>query len=272
MRKLRNQAGKPSGVPERKASAGFEVVNAPAERCSVHRGSLGDRFVRYRGRDYILIGLYYVPRPWRAPRPYFVLRRAEDSDRASVPAWKGARRRLRPAHLVRAGLCALIIAIVLTMPAWITSRPRSAVPSAAQRVAPSTMPRVPARNRGASISRSTPERGGAVDRQLASAVVRRSGRARVRRPPRRPLYTATRPGRTMIAFYAVSFGAFRDGRQAGEVARRVRAMGYRAIASPAGVSVRVHGHRYRTRANAARMVRIFRMIGLPASVEAVHAG
>lgn len=138
MGKLRNRASKASGVRGRKPSAGFEFVNAPAERCSVHRGSLGHRFVRYRGRDYSLIGLYYVPRPWKTPRPFFVLRRVDGDEGASVPAWRGERRKLRPAHVVRAGAYALIIALLLAFPAWIASKPRSSVTPAAHGVAPFT--------------------------------------------------------------------------------------------------------------------------------------
>lgn len=137
MRK-RNRAGKTSGVRGRNPRAGFEFVNAPAERCSVHRGSLGRRFVRYRGQDYILMGLYYVPRPWKKPRPFFVLRRVDGGGGAPVPAWSGERRRLRPAHVVRTGLYALIIAILLAFPAWTTSESRSSVPPAARGVAPFT--------------------------------------------------------------------------------------------------------------------------------------
>jgi hypothetical protein len=252
--------------------AGHQFVNAPARRCSVHRTALGQRFVRYQGGDYTVMGLYYVTKPWNNPCPFFVLRSIDGGDRAAVSAWSGEPRELRPASLFRTLAHAVIIAILLSLPAWIGPKLHVSVPPAAHVVAPFTMPGVPAGSRRASISRSTPPRGGSVDRHSATAAGVRRGRARMSHPSRRRPYTANRPRSKMTASYAVSFGTFRDGRQAGAVARRVRAMGYRATTNPAGVGIRVRGHRYPTRANAAHMVRIFRKIGLPASVEVVDVG
>jgi hypothetical protein len=135
MRLLWIRAGRDEGRG-RVTSAGLEYVNAPAARCSVHRGSLGRRFVRYQGCDYTVTGLYYASRPWQKPCPFFVLRRIEGE--AAAPVWRGDRWKPRRAVAVRAVTCAVIIAVVLAWPAWIASRPSSSVPPAAHAVTPLT--------------------------------------------------------------------------------------------------------------------------------------
>ena len=100
MRLLRIGAGKRSRVREHDPTDAVQFVNAPAEHCLVRRGAFGHRLVRYRGGDYTVMGLYYEPRPWRQPRPLFVLRRVDAGSAASASAWSGERRRVRRAHVV----------------------------------------------------------------------------------------------------------------------------------------------------------------------------
>ena len=138
MRMLRIGAGRGEGRG-RGPSAGRECVNAPAERCSVRRASFGRRFVRYQGRDYTVMGLYYVPRPWKKPRPFFVLRRIDGGVAGPVSVWSGERWRLRRALAIRAVTCAAIIAFVLALPAWIAWKPHSSVPPGAHGGTPLTV-------------------------------------------------------------------------------------------------------------------------------------
>jgi len=89
---------------------------------------------------------------------------------------------------------------------------------------------------------------------VAAPAVRRTERQAGRLPAR-------------VAGYATVFGNFTSAEAATVRARLVRAKGYVARVVPAGTSFRVLGRTYARRSDAERMARIFREIGLPASVQ-----
>jgi hypothetical protein len=253
------------GVPDRR------FVNAPAERCSVRRTILGERLIRYRGKDYALMGLYYVPRPRERPLPFFVLRSIGDGDRASVSvSLRCERRRLRPATAGRLAACVLTAMVLLASSSRFGSERHPSGPPPADRVALSTIP-------GASIERHRVDR----SRPASPHPGRDRGRGAIMVTTAHHRLPATRPQPRLAAhrsrnkmnvsprtaFYTVGFGTFRDRRLAEAMARHVRARGYRAIVTPAHAGARVLGHRYPTRVSAARMVRILRAIGLAAALE-----
>jgi len=250
---IRHPTGDPQGSEACRGLTGRQFVNAPAERCWVRRTTLGERFVWYRGKDYALMGLYYVPRPGKRPLPFFVLRSMDGAGRAPVPVPLGSERwRLRLVSAGRLAACVLTAAVLIAPPPRFGSESYPSGPPPADRGALSTVPGAAVENRRMTLSRPASPRAGTDHRRGAITVA------------------ATTAGRTSV--YTLSFGIFRDRLLAEAVAQRVRASGYRAIVSPVAAGVRVRGHRYPTRASAARMVRILRAIGLPAGLESSGAG
>ena len=254
-----------------------EFVNAPAHRCSVHRGPLGERFVRYRGNDHVFIGLYLAPRPAEQPLAVLVLRRiGGERQRSFLPL--GERGKWHWSRLYRPFGYALLIVVLLASPAWIGSgwHPSEPLTVNISPEAPSTVPGVRGGMHGGGISSDALE-----DRTPAlpsgSATLATSRPTSSLRPHElnRPLPAYGSRARVAIRKtparpYAVIFGDFEDLDQAEAVARFVRGKGYGAIVSPAADTVRVLGHRYPTLAAAIHMVEILRELGLPARVEVVN--
>ncbi len=101
----------------REALPDHEFINVPAEQCSVRRTGFGERFVRYRGKDYLLMGLYLVPQLGERPEFFFVLRSIYGGGPARTPLPSGRRRvrirsivgrRLFPQGVFMAALIALL--------------------------------------------------------------------------------------------------------------------------------------------------------------------
>ncbi len=101
----------------REALPDHEFINAPARQCSVRRTGFGERFVRYRGKDYLLMGLYLVPQPGERPELFFVLRSIDGGGPARTPLLSSRHRvrlrsimglRLFPEGVLMAALIALL--------------------------------------------------------------------------------------------------------------------------------------------------------------------
>jgi hypothetical protein len=256
-----------------------EFVNAAAEQCSARCTAFGERFVRYRGSDYALIGLFLVPTPRRRSALFFVLRSIDGGNAAPVPIRAARERgRLRPAGISRTFVNALMAAMLLALLPWggpktpVAAPPRAAFDHGIVQTAPGAA--APARS--AILGSSTAARNGTAHPRVYvapgaghEARVGRHGQSRRRAAS--TLRSAVKPQARSAPSYAVSFGDFSDRGQAEAAARVVRSKGYRAFIMPAANRVRVRGHRYPTRASAVRMARIFRELGLRARLEVVRA-
>ncbi len=103
-----------------------EFINVPAGRCSVRRTGFGKRFVRYRGKDYLLMGLYLVPQPGERPELFFVLRSIYGGGPAWTPLPSGRRRvRLRSFTGLRLFPQGVLMTALIPLLALLRNRPKS---------------------------------------------------------------------------------------------------------------------------------------------------
>jgi cell division septation protein DedD len=110
----------------REALPDHEFINIPARQCVVRRTGLGERFVHYRGKDYLLVGLYLVPQLGERPELFFVLRSIYGGGPARTPLPSGRYRvRLRSITGLRLFPQGVLMAAIIALVAPVGNGPKS---------------------------------------------------------------------------------------------------------------------------------------------------